>query len=273
MNLGHHIPTSEPVLVKIVDIKGKKQEELSQYIGSLKSLKALEHENLSRLLDIINTPANMFIMYEYHEINLQQIIAQGKVTEEESVQLLEQIVSAIHYLHSRNIAHKNICSSSMMIKQGKGGGLKIKVSHPSQSEEMHPKHRDSFSTPESLFKKGGGMKGDIWSLGVVYFQLLNGDGQAKLMDPEQFQSFVTSPNTYKVIGVSNWSKSVLLKMLVVEPEKRADINEILQMLKMKGHSSILGYQPLPQHHSSEPKLELPTPDLKPSTGIIPTSPR
>ena len=67
-----------------------------------------------------------------------------------------------------------------------------------------------------MFKKVVGTKGDIWSLGVVFFYLLNGDNQTKLMDLEQFHKFVISINTYKqMTGVSNWSKNILVRMLVI----------------------------------------------------------
>lgn len=72
-------------------------------------------------------------MFEYHEINLQQILADGKLSEDESIQLLEQIVSGLHYLSSKNIVHKNINCANVMIKQSKNGVLKVKIIHPSQN--------------------------------------------------------------------------------------------------------------------------------------------
>ena len=96
-------------------------------------MKTLEHDNICRLMDIVNTPANIYIMFEYHEINLQQILTDGKLTEDESIQLLEQIVSGIQYLSSKNIVHKNLNCTNVMIKQIKNGGLKVKIIHPSQN--------------------------------------------------------------------------------------------------------------------------------------------
>lgn len=39
---------------------------------------------------------------------------------------------------------------------------------------MASKHVDWFTSPESIIKKQHGVKGDIWGLGVVYLELLNG---------------------------------------------------------------------------------------------------
>lgn len=42
-------------------------------------------------------------------------------------------MSGLHYLTSKNIAHKNINCANVMIKQAKNGGLKVKIIHPSQN--------------------------------------------------------------------------------------------------------------------------------------------
>lgn len=43
ITLGHHLPSNEIALVKIVDTKKFKPEEVGQYINSLKAFKALDH--------------------------------------------------------------------------------------------------------------------------------------------------------------------------------------------------------------------------------------
>ena len=60
-----------------------------------------------------------------------------------------------------------------------------------------------------------GAKGDIWSIGVIYFQLIQGDKDIKSLDLEQFHKYVNSMNTYKQMTVSNWSKNILTRMLVI----------------------------------------------------------
>lgn len=66
-------------------------------------------------------------------MSLQQVLSNGKVTEEEAIQVLEQIVAALVFLHSKNIIHNSLSSSNIMIKPNKNGGLKIKLAHPSQN--------------------------------------------------------------------------------------------------------------------------------------------
>lgn len=82
---------------------------------------------------------------------------------------------------------------------------------------------DCFSSPEAILKKIHVLKGDIWGMGVVYFQLLNGEQSTKSMDFEQFIKLVSAVSTYKQMPSSNWSKNLLSKMLVIDYEKRADI--------------------------------------------------
>ena len=151
-------------------------------MNNLKLLKGLEHENVARIMDVVNTPNNVFVMYEQLEVTLQQVLAKGNVAEDEAIELLEQTVSALLHLHNKNVPHKSLSCSSIMMKPNKGGGLKVKIANPSQNEEVITKNVDWFTSPEAIIKKQYGRKGDIWGLGVVYFQLLNGEQSMKGMD-------------------------------------------------------------------------------------------
>lgn len=50
---------------------------------------------------------------------------------------------------------------------------------------------------------------------MIYFQLIQGDKDIKSMDLEQFHKYVNTINTYKQMIVSNWSKNILTRMLVL----------------------------------------------------------
>ena len=76
----------------------------------------------------------MFVVYEAGENTLQNYLStKGKMAEEEALPIFEQIMAALSYLHSKNIAHKSLNCLNVILKQTKPV-IKVKVTNPSMME-------------------------------------------------------------------------------------------------------------------------------------------
>ena len=101
-----------------------------------------------------------------------------KVTENLGRTIFKQIVSAIAYLHSKKIAHRDIKLENILINKHKqiklidfGFALKLEKGGTSNQHLGTP----AYLAPEIIKKTNyDPLKSDIWTLGILLFILMNG---------------------------------------------------------------------------------------------------
>jgi serine/threonine protein kinase len=73
-------------------------------------MKRLNHANIIRLFEIIDTEKELSIVLELTSGGdiLDYIVARGKIDESEARGFFKQIVSAVEYLHSLGITHRDL---------------------------------------------------------------------------------------------------------------------------------------------------------------------
>ncbi len=146
-----------------------------------------EHPNLGRLFErgegrVEETPL-VYIVTEYAEENLAQILPERALTVPETRELLGAVVSALSYLHAEGFAHGHLKPSNVLAM-----GDQLKLSADSicrfSAEDLVGGARTIYDAPELV----GGTRtaaGDVWSLGAVLCEALTqrpelreGDGLA-----------------------------------------------------------------------------------------------
>lgn len=125
------------------------------------------------------------ILQYYPEGNLSQVIKSSSLSEGQKVQLVEGIIKGMTFLHQNNVIHRDLKSSNILISK-KGDSLTPKIADFGLSKTIDDMentfHSNSFvggsiaySAPEQL--TGGKVKSnlDIWSLGVILYEIFNGE--------------------------------------------------------------------------------------------------
>src|ERR1700685_2316852 len=84
------------------------------------SNRELNHPNLIRIFQAgrceIDGTAMMYVVQEYAEENLSEILPERALTAEETRAILPPILNALQYLHDRGIAHGHIQPSNILAK-------------------------------------------------------------------------------------------------------------------------------------------------------------
>ncbi|CCE83432.1 Piso0_004007 [Millerozyma farinosa CBS 7064] len=198
--------------------------------------KQLKHKNIAMLYEVIRTEKHLWIALEYCQGDeLYYHIYERRLSYNDSRKLFYQIASGIAYVHSQNLAHRDLKLENILL-QNKAKTI-VKLTDFGFVREFNPRKRNFLSTicgttvymaPEIL--KGDTYSGfaiDIWSLGVILYTMLYGEmpfdegddlkTKAKILDKD--------PEFYNT--VPSEAVSLVKAMLSKSPKDRPSIEEVL----------------------------------------------
>lgn len=142
-------------------------------------LASLEHPNILPLYEFGSTDDLYYFVMQYNSIgSLADLLLAGPISLEAGVQFIIQIVSALKYLHQRSIVHRDLKPSNILLDGHKRVYLsdfgiakqlieETSIRHTGRGTgpyAPYEQHMSSLLTPQS----------DIYSLGVVIFEMLTG---------------------------------------------------------------------------------------------------
>lgn len=152
----------------------------SQVKREIRTMKLLHHPNIVRIHEVIATKSKICIVMEYVPGGqLSDKLAYGsRMKESEARKLFQQLIDAVDYCHNRGVYHRDLKPQNLLFDAM--GNLKVSDFGLSAV----PKSGDMLSTacgspcylaPELLLNKGySGAAVDVWSCGVILFELLAG---------------------------------------------------------------------------------------------------
>ncbi|MCZ6638350.1 MAG: protein kinase [Candidatus Dadabacteria bacterium] len=156
-------------------------EERERFKIEAKAAAALNHPNIATIHAIEETDDEMFIVMEFIDgKELKEKISLGKVDIEESIRIATQIAEGLDAAHNKEVVHRDIKSSNIMITND--GKVKImdfglaKIKGGSEVTKIGSTIGTvAYMSPEQAKGEVVDVKTDIWSLGVVLFEMLTGE--------------------------------------------------------------------------------------------------
>ena len=129
----------------------------------------LSHRNLVRILTVGRWQAGnaplVYLVMEYADESLAQVIPVRPLTAEETRQMLEPAVSVLAYIHSQGFVHGHVKPGNIMAV---GECLKISSAGLCRAGECSPAIPDAYGAPEGFASPAG----DVWSLGMTLVEAL-----------------------------------------------------------------------------------------------------
>ena len=240
VKIGIHKTTKKKYAIKIYDKNLIDDEEkMSTIKNEIFILTQLnnENDNIMKLYDVINSKNNLYLVLEYiNGISLLEFIQRKKnrrINENLCKKIFYQIVKAILYCQNKNICHRDIKLENILILNDNvikliDFGFAIKCNKNEYQEFFCGTLY--YMPPEIVNKeKYIPFYSDIWSLGVLLYVMLFGYFPFKANKENKLfelinEGKITFP-TY--IDVSDEVKKLILKILVIKPNKRLSLEEIL----------------------------------------------
>ncbi|MDR1782586.1 MAG: Stk1 family PASTA domain-containing Ser/Thr kinase [Bacilli bacterium] len=142
---------------------------------------ALEHPNLVQVFDVGFEQGYYYIVMEYIEgKTLKQLIKQhGPLSVGETIDVMEQLVSAVEHAHSRGVIHRDIKPQNVIVRSDgtvklTDFGIAIAQNATQLTQTNSLMGSVHYLAPELAKGQNASEQSDIYSLGILMFELLVG---------------------------------------------------------------------------------------------------
>ena len=154
---------------------------IERFKREAKAAAALNHPHIVTIYEINEYEGRTYIAMEYVEgQTLKEIIASGPLPLAEVIDIATQICDGLSAAHAKGIVHRDIKPQNILID--KDGRVKIldfglaKLRGVSQlTKESSTLGTIHYLSPEQALGKEVDQRSDIWSLGVILYEMLTGD--------------------------------------------------------------------------------------------------
>lgn len=163
--------------VKVLRSNASQNTE-DQFITEIKALMELRHPNIVRVLEHAwdhGFKSRFFVMPLLEGQTLRQWMDSKLLSTSETIHVMEQVLSAIGYAHENNLVHQDIKPQNLFIDQaGKITVLDFGIARPWDQTARGSWRTQGYCPPESDDRKPDGKLWDIYSCGIVLYELLTG---------------------------------------------------------------------------------------------------
>ena len=156
------------------------ESETARFRREAKAAAALNHPNIATVYDFGQTDeGQMYIVMEYvRGETLSDRIKRGPLTTDEAVRTAIEIAQGLGAAHDAGVVHRDVKPSNIIIDEGRAKILDFGLSKMAGAAVL-TKTRSTIGTaaymsPEQARSEDVNKESDIWSLGVVLYEMLTG---------------------------------------------------------------------------------------------------
>lgn len=146
--------------------------------GQIDALKKLNHINILKCHDIYSTVNNCYIITQFcNEGDLENLLKKRqKLPEAEAIPIFRDIVNGFRMIAQSGFLHRDLKPANILMKDKVAkiadfGFAKRATSNSKQSVNVGS---PLYMSPQALKSNIYTIKNDIWSLGVILYQILHG---------------------------------------------------------------------------------------------------
>ncbi|XP_047091553.1 serine/threonine-protein kinase ATG1t-like [Lolium rigidum] len=176
------LSTGAPAAVKQVRLAGLPGRLRDSLDCELRFLAAVSHPNIVRLLEVIQTQGCLYLVMELCEGGdlASYIERSGRVEERVARNFMRQIGAGLQVLRRHHVVHRDLKPENILLSCP-GSNAILKISDFGLSRVLHPgEFADTacgtrlYMAPEVMLFQKYDDKVDLWSIGAILFELLNG---------------------------------------------------------------------------------------------------
>ena len=229
-----HKKTQKVYCIKVIEKAGIIQQKLeAQMNREIEIMYILNHPHCLRLKNHFEDDQNFYLVMPLaHKGQLYRVLKKFKKFDERTAaQILRETISALQYLHSFKppIIHRDIKPENLLLNNG-GRVLLADFGWSNFSDGDVRKTfcgTPEYIAPEMLLKKGHDTRVDIWSIGVLMFELLAGYSPFVAKNNQDLYQNIRRLKIQWPKDMPPLAKNLIGKILKLNPLDRPSLQEIL----------------------------------------------
>lgn len=222
------------VAVKKMDLRKQQRREL--LFNEVVIMRDYQHENVVEMYNSYLVGDELWVVMEFLEGGaLTDIVTHTRMNEEQIAAVCLSVLKALSVLHAQGVIHRDIKSDSILLTHD--GRVKLSdFGFCAQVNKEVPRRKSLVGTPywmapELISRLPYGPEVDIWSLGVMVIEMVDGEPPYFNEPPLKAMKMIRDnlpPKLKNVHKVSPSLKGFLDRLLVRDPAQRATANELLK---------------------------------------------
>ena len=169
----------EALKVLLPDLEGN-PHLAERFLREIKLQATLSHPNIAALLNAFRMGNRLLMVIEYIEgQSLDVLMRAGRVDLWTGVELIEQVLSALAYAHSRHVIHRDIKPANIMLTSyGVVKLMDFGIARPTDDSNLTQPGMALgsvyYMSPEQVRGGHGDERSDIYSVGITLYELVTG---------------------------------------------------------------------------------------------------
>ena len=230
-----HIKTQKVYCIKVIEKKGIIEQKLvPQMNREIEIMYILNNPHCLRLKNHFEDDNNFYLVMPLaSKGQLYRVLKKfRKFDERTAAQILRETISALQYLHSFKppIIHRDIKPENLLLNEG---GRVLLADYGWSNFNVEGDVRKTFCgtpeyiAPEMLMKKGHDTRVDIWSIGILMFELLSGYSPFVAKSNQELYQNIRKLKIQWPKDMPPLAKNLISKILKLNPLDRPSFDEIL----------------------------------------------
>lgn len=171
-------------------IKQARKDKITKYEFDM--LVFLNHPNIIRIYDVFEDESSQYLVMEYCPNGT--ILQKGKLEYDQFVSYSKQILDALDYCHSKNIAHRDIKPENILIdnyNKVKLADFGIAKNFGTNNKSKEKCGTMKYFAPEMfLYNEVCPFKADIWALGITFYCMATGKYPFSSHSPQRIKQSI-----------------------------------------------------------------------------------
>lgn len=229
-----HKTTGNVYALKAMDkTKIRHAKQLQHTMNELNIVRSIDHPFVTKFVEAYQDSVWLYILQEYLPGGELFTYMQDKhsFSEEHAKFYAGNVLLALQYLHEKNIIYRDLKPENLLMSRE---GY-IKIADFGFAKRLQPSARTfticgtpAYQAPEIISKRGTSTEADVWSLGILIYELVFGDTPFESSDGDPMQTYKAAASGRFTVPkrASRELTELLYNILNVDPYKRPTFADI-----------------------------------------------